>query len=230
MPRGPLKEIFSRAKSVNSNFGKNTVLDVGANEGQSFTRLRRLLPEARIHCFEPVPTTFSKLVKLTNGDQLAFAHQMGLASKDGVVRFTSGLNSGNHQILNSDQPVLNEIEVKVSTGDGICKDLEIQKIDYLKVDAEGYDLDILVGFSDMLRSKRIKFLQVECTTSLDNRFHVHLERFIHFLHPFNYRLCDLIEPVRRVNKTKQSLNGIWYCNAVFAREVDYPRIRKDGVN
>lgn len=120
--------------------------------------------------------------------------------------------------------------MEILTGDGYCQDHGIGEIDFLKIDAEGYDLDVLVGFSEMLRSGRIRYLQVECTTSLDNRFHVHLERFIHFLHPFDYRLSDLTQPVRRVNRTKQQLRGIWYANAVFAREVEAPKLRRDGIN
>ncbi|WP_170381602.1 FkbM family methyltransferase [Ruegeria atlantica] len=230
MEHRSLAEMLSRAKSAKSDFDRLTVFDVGANVGQSFRLFRKFLPDATIHCFEPVPKTFSRLQEAVSDDELAFAHQLGLASNVGHVRFTSNLNTGNHQVLEGEQLSKDEIEVEVATGDSICGDLGIEFIDYLKIDAEGYDLDVLLGFSDMLRKGRVAYLQVECSTNLDNRFHVHLERFIHFLHPFNYRLSDLIEPVRRVNSTNQALNGIWYCNAVFAREVENPALRRDGVN
>ena len=229
-PRGPLARLFARLIDQDPEIGKGHVFDVGANRGQTYARLRAVLPEATLHCFEPAPETFPRLASTMEGDDWAVTNQMGLGSKAGRVRFTSGRNSNNQRIPEVGGKVADEVEVEILTGDDYCRQHGIERIDFLKVDVEGYDLDVLLGFGTMLRNGAVGHLQVECTTNLDNRFHVHLERFIHFLHPFNYRLSDLAEPVRRVNKTKQQMNGIWYCNAVFAREVPAPRLRRDGIN
>lgn len=61
-------------------------------------------------------------------------------------------------------------------------------------------------------------------------FHVYLERFIHFMHPFGYRLFGLYDFVRQVLRTQQQLNGVWFCNAALVAEVDNPRLRTDGKN
>jgi hypothetical protein len=59
---------------------------------------------------------------------------------------------------------------------------------------------------------------------------VQLDRFMHFLNPFGYRLFGVYEFTRRIYRTKQKLNGIWFCNAVFVREVENPRPRKERIN
>lgn len=230
LSKDPLSSLLSRARQKNADFGKHAVFDVGANRGQSFVRLRNLLTGAQIHCFEPVPETFSELEKTVAGDDLAKVRQAALSSKCGRARFTSVHGENNHFVGDGSEATENEIEVEVLTGDQYCQQMGIEEIDFLKIDTEGYDLDVLLGFADMLRRRRVAYLQVECSTNLDNRFHVHLERFIHFLHPFNYRLCDLVDPVRRVHKTSQPLQGIWFCNAIFAREGASPRLRRDGRN
>ncbi len=162
-------------------------------------------------------------------DGNATANAFGLAAQAGTALFTTGLDTANQKVA-AGQVFKNTTDVSFSTGDNYCSDKDISQVGFLKVDTEGHDLEVLLGFATLLREGRIDCLQVECTTNLDNRFHSHLERFIHFLHPFGYRLSDILEPHRRVNRTRQNLRGIWYCNAVFMREVSAPKLRRDGVN
>src|SRR5258705_4321349 len=41
--------------------GINTILDIGANTGQFAQRIRRVLPDAMIYSFEPLPDCFEQL-------------------------------------------------------------------------------------------------------------------------------------------------------------------------
>ncbi len=45
-------------KNANVDNSQLTILDVGANVGQSIERFRRYLPNAEIYSFEPNPNTF----------------------------------------------------------------------------------------------------------------------------------------------------------------------------
>src|SRR5690349_6937175 len=45
--------------------GISGVIDAGANEGLFGIACAKVLPAARIFCFEPVPTTFARLVGAT---------------------------------------------------------------------------------------------------------------------------------------------------------------------
>ncbi|MEP5568782.1 MAG: FkbM family methyltransferase [Halioglobus sp.] len=225
-----LKSIVKRLQDQNPGFGIGTVFDVGANKGQSTQLFQKIFPLAHVHSFEPVPQTFDILKSNVSLNSKLHLNNAGLGRSSGVVKFTSNLDTGNHRLGNEQDNSANSVEVLIKTGDVYCEENSVVNIDYLKIDTEGYDLDVLAGFTRMLADGNIANIQVECSSNLDNRFHVHLERFIHFLHPFNYRLSDIINPVRRVNKTRQPMNGIWYCDAVFALEIENPRLRRDGKN
>ncbi len=211
------------------DFQAHTIFDVGASNGQLTQTFLHAFPSAKVFSFEPGPIAFAKLEKRFPKEDRVNLRQIALDKSDGNVRFTKNLGMGNHIIR--DKSKRNDfIEVNSMRGDTFCIENKIEHIDILKIDTEGNDLNCLVGFSEMIRNQEIKFIEVECTTNLDNRFHVHMERFIHFLHPFNYRLSSAYDFYRIVFKTNQKLNGAWFCNALFALEVENPVLRRDGQN
>lgn len=219
-------------KTKTKNFAPKVIFDIGANKGQSAVEYAAEFPSAKIFAFEPAKATFDILAKAVAGNENVSLHQVALDLSNGVVQFTNFAGStGNRIVRTPGKEDPQHVEnVETVTGDHFCAANGVDHIDILKIDTEGNDLRVLAGFTGMLSEKKVQFVQVECGTNLDNRFHVHLERFIHFLHPFNYRLYNLYEVHRTVFKTKQKLNGIWFCNAVFVLEVDNPSLRRDGSN
>jgi len=51
-----------------SDYGINTILDIGANDGGFAKKIRQILPSTRIYSFEPLSLTFNNLVKEFEGD------------------------------------------------------------------------------------------------------------------------------------------------------------------
>jgi hypothetical protein len=49
----------------------------------------------------------------------------------------------------------------VRTGDEVCRELGIGKIDFLKVDVESAEYEVLTGFSEMLGARRVSVIQFE---------------------------------------------------------------------
>ena len=224
-----MSTLVKLVREIRPDFQARTIFDVGANNGQVTQAFLHAFPSSKIFSFEPGPIAFAKLAKKFSKENRVTFGQLALDRNDGVVRFTKNLGMGNHIIR--DESNRNEfIEVKSMRGDTFCIENNIGHIDILKIDTEGNDLNCLVGFSRMLLNREIQFIEVECTTNLDNRFHVHMERFIHFLHPFNYRLSSAYDFYRIIFATNQKLNGAWFCNALFVLEVESPVLRRDGQN
>jgi FkbM family methyltransferase len=222
---------FIRAmRRLEKHFLPAVIIDVGANKGQSTQEYANAYPDAVIHAFEPATSTFQMLRERFSGNVHVRPHNLALDSREGEVKFMANPGSTGNRILEDKEESEKFDIVRSLTGDQFCTENGISAIDFLKIDTEGFDLRVLSGFSGMLHAKRIRYLQVECTTSPDNRFHVQLEKFIHFLHPFNYRMFGLYDLVRKIHKTNQKLNGVWYCNAVFVLEVENPKLRTDGFN
>ncbi len=101
--------------------------------------------------------------------------------------------------------------------------MKIRKINFLKIDAEGHDLDVLVGFRDMLASDSIEYIQVECTPTTLNSFHNSLEGIQSFLGVFGYYLFGFGEIKRQDNDRKIKTPYIWYFNAIFASSSNHLR-------
>jgi FkbM family methyltransferase len=190
----------------------NLVFDVGANIGQSVLEFRQSFPEATIYAFEPIKAAFEKLSTIVDGDIKASAHQVGLSRTSGDATMTSsGHSTGNRIVRNNNNDRAVEI-VPLKTGDDFCSERNIEYIDFLKIDAEGHDLDVVLGFRNMLISKKIKFVQVECGLARQNSIHVPFADFHSLMASFGYGFVGFfgLVPLRGTNNM-----GAHYGDAVF---------------
>ena len=166
------------------------IFDVGANKGQSAQLLRDWYPEATIHCFEPVTSTFQLLRGTVNGWPNLHLHQCALGAEHArasVVR---------HDYDEQSQVVTGGLDgelVEVDTVDGVCRRLGVERIDYLKIDTEGHDLQVLKGAAGLLGRGQVALVEVEAGMNPDNHFHVVADELIGHLRGYQYRLFGLYE-------------------------------------
>jgi len=119
-----------------------TIFDVGANIGQSYIRFRRDFPDARIICFEPVSSVCEKLrLVASEVECLALGGTAGTAMV-GVSDEWSVLNS---LVVRNYAPDVREESINISTVDAYCSAKHIAQIDLLKIDTEGYELEVIRG-------------------------------------------------------------------------------------
>lgn len=143
-----------------------TVFDVGANQGIWTIQGRKLFPGAHIHSFEIIPSTFEKLAKNTQGLAGVTCNAFGLSDHDGSVVAHTHPTASELATITSGGPEIHGVNftqstVAVRTGDSYCSEHGIEKIDFLKIDAEGAEGAILKGFEKMLKEKRIEVIQFE---------------------------------------------------------------------
>jgi FkbM family methyltransferase len=225
-----VKELLTIIRGCRPNFEPRVIFDIGANDGKFAKRLAVAFPFAELYAFEPGAEAYRRLsLNLKDAGRKVHLENIALDKETGEALFTSTHGMGNHIVYTAEASEDTHL-VRKTRGDEFCAERGIPSIDLLKIDTEGYDLDCLCGFANMLLKGAIDMIEVETTSNLDNRFHVHLERFIHFLHPFNYRLTSLHDFTRIIHRTKQVMNGAWFCNALFVREIDQPALRRDGKN
>ncbi len=157
--------IISRAEialieRVASVLPKNPIVfDVGANEGDYLKHW--IAHNAVIHAFEPGAEAF-EILKTTYTDA-AVMNQLALGAVEGEVDFykeehDNKLNSlvkrnhSKHQWSKGSQ-------VECKTLDTYCVVHNIAAIDFLKIDTEGYEMEVLKGAKGML--KNIQYIQFE---------------------------------------------------------------------
>lgn len=144
-----------------------TVLDVGASRGQFAIFAQENFPGAAITCFEPQPGPARDL-RLLLGEKVklvdsALGPQPGTATMNVSAQDDSSslLTIGRRQVVefpgtHSDHT----IEVPVTTLDDAI-DLPIERPCLLKIDVQGYELDVLRGGVYVLR--QVDVALVECS-------------------------------------------------------------------
>lgn len=116
------------------------VMDVGANIGITAIALSRCAPSGTVYAFEPAPTVFSALAENVRLNQLANVRTFNLAvsDADGSVSFNE--NSAYGSIVEA-----GGISVPATTIDKFVADNDIQRLDFLKIDVEGFEQHVLCG-------------------------------------------------------------------------------------
>lgn len=141
------------------------LFDVGANVGDWTAMARRCRPGAQVHAFELNPATATRLAGRFAGQAGIDVHPFGLAATAGEVNFfaydgDASVLSGLRVPLHSHVPH-RLARARVRTGDEVCRELKLERIDFLKVDAEGADHEVLTGFNEMLSARRVQAIQFE---------------------------------------------------------------------
>jgi FkbM family methyltransferase len=146
------------------------IYDLGANIGIASLSLATLCPEAQIYGFEPVPANFE--ICSLNYSNLAGARAFNCAvgSFTGTMNFELSSDSEAGRLsANADGCRLNsgkKIEVEVWTIAALVETRGLLPPDFLKVDVEGAELDVLNGLGDY--AKDVKQIHLE-THSIELR-------------------------------------------------------------
>jgi len=126
------------------------IFDIGANIGQTAFNMsasqqaKNLNPV--IFAFEPYPKTFHKLetnIALNKSKEIK-AYNLGLGPEKGILHMTqhSPANSGGFRMTNDSE---NSISVPVISLDEFVSEQQISSIDFIKIDVEGFEAQVLNG-------------------------------------------------------------------------------------
>lgn len=150
-----------------SLYGVHRVFDVGANVGEYTAEVKKACPDAEIHSFEIVPTTYQELVENISAEN-AILVNCGLSNYSGktMIHVSSRENTTatafkidgmhDHDDYYKDAEV---IECDVITGHEYVEKNMLDVIDFLKIDVEGMDYHVLEGMGESLN--KVKVIQFE---------------------------------------------------------------------
>lgn len=196
------------------------VLDVGANRGQYRDLLRDGVGyKGLIVSFEPIPDHVSLLRRRAEADPRWVVEGYALGSSIGLVTLNVMKNteySSFRQPVPSEVAVVTklnqverQVEVAVKTLDSIFPELESRrrfKNVYLKLDTQGYDLEVIQGAKGIL--SRVLALQTEAAVK-----------------PIYEDVPDFVETIQTLDREGFELSGIFPNN-----EGHFPRLLEfDGI-
>lgn len=137
-----------------------TVIDVGANNGQFSLVARHAFPDARIYAFEPLKEPAATLQELFQHDRNVVLKKMALGDEDktSVINVSHRADSSSILPISDLQSELfpgthkdNEEQIVIRRGQDEFADVDFAHPALLKLDVQGYELEVLVGFGDKLR-------------------------------------------------------------------------------
>lgn len=169
----------------------DVIFDVGANDGRTVLRLARRLGTPRFYAFEPVATTYQTLVKRTQHMENVRHFQLALGAKPGREPIYLNPIDAMNSLAPSwaDDPGSAETEmVEVSTVDTVMGQQGVELVHLLKVDTEGYEMEVLRGAEQALRASRIAMVVVEVGFEQSAKAIVPLEEARRHLARFGYVL------------------------------------------
>ena len=158
-------KFLSKQIKTNQNKSKFILFDVGANIGEYTQYATSINQEIQVHCFEPVKKTFGELKKNINNDKVVF-NNWALSDTIGTSKIfvygeLFGTNSINyHPSLASQNNPLEEV-INLSTLDNYIKINNINNINFLKIDTEGHELNVLKGGVEAFNLAKIDVIQFE---------------------------------------------------------------------
>lgn len=191
-----------------------TILDVGANTGQSAIRFRAAFPAARIVSVEPASASFAELLRRTSGLSVE-CHRIALGPERATATmYITPFSETNSLVKPSDDELLGSEEVQVETLDDFVRANNLDRIDLLKIDAEGFDLEVLRGASATLESKSIRFVMIEVGFQPGDDRHPLFDTTRNMLKPHGFRLFGIYG--QTLEWTGEP--AVRFANAIFCRQ------------
>ena len=146
------------------------VFQVGAHLGEETSLFLQMFKQARVHCFEPAPTTVRALRHRFAGEDRTEVHEIALSDRPGVLPFHLNTRSETNSLFpfasarrTSEYRTASVIQVAASTVDEELDRMQMPLLDLLWLDTQGAELAILRGAARTLRCRQVRVLVAELT-------------------------------------------------------------------
>lgn len=144
--------------------GSSIVWDVGANIGLYTSQF--LAKGARnVVCWEPAPEAARALRERFGAETVhstrVIVMQAALSNASGIARFSAHGDSVTNRLASVDMPDTDSVEVDVLRADEAVAAGRVPGPTVVKIDVEGFELDVLQGFGAVLESVDLRAVFVE---------------------------------------------------------------------
>ncbi len=190
------------------NTGNEIIFDVGANKGQSVERFKKIYKDPIIHCFEPTDEALN-LQNKYNYDENIYINNVAVGDLNTVKEFNVNIASDHSSFndlipnttwlkkrsksknIESSKYTIKKIPTKVIKLDDYVIENDIDEIDILKIDTQGYESNVLKGAKNLIHSNKIKLIQLELIFSEIYQNPIQIYDVEKLLIPNNYKLFGI---------------------------------------
>jgi len=203
-----VNEIYGRIETQivkNEVQSGNTVLDIGANIGY-FTLIfaKHVGNTGKVFAFEPEPRNFELLrknIQINEYNNVVLENRIVSEKNEKIKLYLSENNAGMHRIYPSHFCSENFVELQsVSLDEYFKNNPYANKIDFIKLDAEGSELGILQGMKNILNlNKKLKIF-LEFVPSCIKEYGSNPERILNFLKSNEFQISYINEDKKKAEQ------------------------------
>ncbi len=168
------------------------ILDIGANIGETSMAFSKLTGvNGSVYSFEPDPQTFERLKKHLelNGCSNVIPVNKGLGKEEGELFLEEGENNSGGNRISPGQQAKQGKKIVITTMDKFAKANSISKIDFIKIDVEGYEYHVLLGAEETIDKHRPAFF-IELVDDFLKDQGASSSMLIEFLHLKKYSISN----------------------------------------
>jgi FkbM family methyltransferase len=181
---------------------QDVIFDIGASLGEWTSQVLYSLSNVNIHLFEPIPAIHENLRqnladKINEGDLIL--NNMAVGCQEEVKNFFYyDKNSMLSTLYRREEVekqgwlgIPTEILVEVTTVDSYCQRKGIERINFLKIDVEGGEFDVIRGAENLLQKGKVDYVQFEYGGTY-NDAGITLREVFDYLQKFNYMIFKIL--------------------------------------
>ncbi len=197
-----------------------TVIDVGANDGGFAVMINKILPDAMIYSFEPIRDVYLKLQANTSYIERMKKFNYALGEKAGSQEFNVNKFAPSSSFLKINKNHINSFPytaeskkelVSMKTLDSFADEMQLEPNVLLKLDVQGFELNVLYGAPKILKNVYLILIEVSFIELYEKQPLFH--DIYSFLEPRGFKYCgnlnQLNDPVT---------NRILQADAIFLRD------------
>ena len=206
-----LGQFFSMLKS--RGFQPKHIIDVGANKGTWTRTAIGVFPDAEYTLIEPQDFLKTHVQDLIDSGHKIRWVNVGAGEAPGKLQFTLGVrdDSSSTFALTEKQARslgLHQVLVEVRTLNEILRTENLQPPDILKIDAEGLDLQVLAGASELLGRTEVILVEALIVGGRENT----LTNVIQRMNEAGYHILDITD----LNRSPK-YGVLWLCELAFLK-------------
>lgn len=190
--------VFQRLNLLGSyGFSPRTILDIGAYQGDWTRMMKVIFPLSRVFMVEATPDKKNILKKVEEADGFEIA-LLGEKNKKSVDFYVADpketdITTGNSVYIEKTRffDVDHVVKLPMTTLDDLVKKKKLKNIDFIKIDTQGSELDILKGGKKTI--KDCQFILLETQNLEYNSGAPFIEDVIIDMKGYGFRLFDIVE-------------------------------------
>lgn len=191
-----------------NGFRPKNVLDIGAFEGEWTLMCKNIFPDAKYLMFEAQEIKANKLSSIKSND---IDFHIGLLGPESNSKSKFYVNETVSSALPESAKENQEfIEVPMYTVDEILKNKGIERADFVKLDVQGFELEVLKGASRTLENSEVVLMEVSLIEI--NKGAPLINEVMQFMIERNFVCYDICSIVRRpLDK------ALWQTDLIFVK-------------